>query len=86
MALPLTPWFVALPLTPWFDPHYRKGDYVLQPLWFFLWQKGFSDDFNERALKPMLTPLFVTAHGSTVQSAGATLSYFHDGSFLSFSA
>ena len=41
-----------------------------------LWRKGFSKEFTEGVLRPMLTPLFVTARGNMIQSAGATREYF----------
>ena len=49
---------------------------LVEPLWLWLWRRGFSPEFSEGVLRPALTPLFVTARGSMMQSAGATRAYF----------
>mmetsp|Transcript_68120 Transcript_68120/g.135023 ORF Transcript_68120/g.135023 Transcript_68120/m.135023 type:complete len:638 (-) Transcript_68120:541-2454(-) len=57
---------------------------LIQPLGFWLWRKGYSAKFVEGVLRPMLTPLFVTAKGCMMQSAGATLKYFQSNSGMHF--
>lgn len=58
---------------------------LLTPLATYLWYHGYSNDFFESALKPMMTPLFVTQHGNSAQSAGATCGHFNkQRGFLSF--
>ena len=57
---------------------------VAEPLWLWLWRKGFSKEFTEGVLRPMLTPLFVTARGNMIQSAGATREYFKLGGGMPF--
>jgi len=60
---------------------------MLMPLG--IWLKvvaRFSDDFMESVLRPLLTPLFVTARGCMFQSTQGTLNYFRTktrGGFLS---
>ena len=54
------------------------------PLDSWLFFNGFSEDFFYSALVPMLTPLFVTQHGSSAQSSGATRNHFGPQGFLSF--
>ena len=49
---------------------------LVEPLWLWLWRRGFSPEFSEGVLRPALTPLFVTARGSMMQSAGVTRAYF----------
>ena len=60
---------------------------LMVPLDYWLVFNGFSEDFFHSALVPMLTPLFVTQHGNSAQSSGATLTHFHASSgFLAFNA
>ena len=56
---------------------------ALMPLGPWLWYEGFSADFTERVLRPLLTPLFVTAKGCMWQPAQATIGHFGSAGFLS---
>jgi hypothetical protein len=56
---------------------------MLMPLGFWLRVAGFSTDFRESVLRPMLTPLFVTSRGCMMQSAQATINNFGPKGFLS---
>jgi len=58
---------------------HEKGSMLraLMPLGLWLWWEGFSADFEVRVLRPLLTPLFVTAKGCMYQSAQATINHFH---------
>ena len=60
---------------------------LMIPLDYWLYFNGFGSDFFYSALVPMLTPLFVTQHGNSAQSAGATTNHFSTAAgFLSFNA
>ncbi len=71
---------------------YRFRDFVhmkptlfrgLMPLSLWLWYEGFRPDFMQRVLRPLLTPLFVTAKGCVFQSAQSTINHFGKEGFLS---
>lgn len=53
---------------------------MLMPLGLWLKLARFSNTFVESVLRPLLTPLFVTARGCMFQSAQATLDYFRTAS------
>jgi len=55
----------------------------LMPLGLWLSYEGFSPEFSEMVLRPLLTPLFVTAKGCMWQPAQATINHFKQKGFLS---